>query len=368
VANNSLSSVVVLEIEGFPEVLTNTSRGIRSLNVEWAQVTFQVPESLGFTPSEDIDDNYGKLDDAKWYFYRYVNDQCPAWPGLLATTNREKAKLIDIIHDVSTMMYTKKGPRISAYNVLLQYSRFVTWRKELPSIIGNIENNNSQALPHVLSLLILYSNAVIQLLRPLLDFEGFPTGLVEEVIWNHAQQGLRLLDEHYRTQYTCRYQPVLQMFAVLHLCDIVARFFPTKLDKSSKDGSDALQLGMEVLMQSHLGFPVAGIFLELLRRTSNECSVLLPRNLTELLVISRPPKSIFRMDDFIDACTMPTYAQPVKDIHMRYLPSFSSEWTSSGTSFGFKEPEFGARRLRVASEEERGAQNLMQIRNLLNTN
>jgi hypothetical protein len=202
----------------------------------------------------------------------------------------------------------------------------------------------------------------------LLDFEGFPTGLVEEVIWNHAQQGLYLLDEHYRTQYTCRYQPVLQMFAVLHLCDVVARFFPIKLNESSKDGPDAMQLGMEVLMQSRLGFPVAGLFQELLRRTSNECAIRLPRCLTEPLATSRPPKSIYRTDDFIDACTMPTYVQPVEHIHMRYLPSFSTEWAFNGSSFGFMDPEFGARRLRVASEEERGAQNLMQIRNLLNTN
>jgi hypothetical protein len=29
----------------------------------------------------------------------------------------------------------------------------VKWREELPGILGNIENNNSQSLPHVLSLL-----------------------------------------------------------------------------------------------------------------------------------------------------------------------------------------------------------------------
>jgi hypothetical protein len=29
----------------------------------------------------------------------------------------------------------------------------VAWREDLPSVIDNIENNNSQALPHVLSLL-----------------------------------------------------------------------------------------------------------------------------------------------------------------------------------------------------------------------
>jgi hypothetical protein len=81
-----------------------------------------------------------------------MNDQCPAWPGLLATTNREKSKLTAIIKDVTTMMYSEQGSQISARKVLQHYNRYVAWREELPDAIGNIEDN-SQALPHVLSLL-----------------------------------------------------------------------------------------------------------------------------------------------------------------------------------------------------------------------
>lgn len=116
-------------------------------------MTFQVPAIINFTLSETYNDNLGEHDDAKWYFYRYASDQCPAWPGLLATTNREKSKLIAIISDVATMMYTKQGPGVTAGHVLQQYGRFLTWRDELPAEIGNIEDNSSQALPHVLSLL-----------------------------------------------------------------------------------------------------------------------------------------------------------------------------------------------------------------------
>jgi len=100
-----------------------------------------------------IDDPDNKLDDAKWYFYRYMRDSCPAWPGLLATTNREKSKLIGIISDVSAMMYSEHAAPVNALAVLQQYSRLVTWRGELPETIGNIEYSSSQALPHVLSLL-----------------------------------------------------------------------------------------------------------------------------------------------------------------------------------------------------------------------
>lgn len=208
---------------------------------------------------------------------------------------------------------------------------------------------------------------MIQLLRPLLDYDGFPSTLVEEIVWKTAQEGLFLLDEHYRTQYTCRYQPVLQMFGVLHLTDVICRFFPNSVDGYSKDGETAIQLGMEVLMQSCPGFPVAGPFQAMLQRTANECSVPLPKNVSDLLISPRLPKKKFGIDDIIDACTRPSYVQPVGEIHNRYLASFSMEWTANGGSYGFLEPSSG-RRLRGPSAEERGARSLMQIRNLLNTN
>lgn len=116
-------------------------------------MTFQVPAIIDLPVSESYKDFNNEHDEAKWYFYRYASDQCPEWPSLLATTNREKSKLIAIISDVATMMYTKDGPEVSAYDVLQQYARFLTWRDELPSIIGDIVTNSSQTLPHVLSLL-----------------------------------------------------------------------------------------------------------------------------------------------------------------------------------------------------------------------
>lgn len=161
---------------------------------------------------------------------------------------------------------------------------------------------------------------MIQLLRPLLDFESFRSVAVEEVIWNHAQQGLFLMDQHYRTQYTCRYQPVLQMFAILHLCDVVTRFFPGKVNSTSKDGPEAMQFGMEALTQSRAGFPIAGPFQELLLRTAKECSVCLP---SDLMALPGPPKMVYMMDDFIDACTRLTYGQPIEDIHLKYQPTFA---------------------------------------------
>jgi hypothetical protein len=197
--------------------------------------------------------------------------------------------------------------------------------------------------------------------------------VIEDVIWNHAQQGLFLLDRHYRTQYTCRYQAVLQMFAVLHLTDIIANFFPSQVDTVSKDGPEAIRFGLEALMQSRAGFPIAGTLQELLRRSAIQYSVRLPSNIDDLMAPpnrSMQPRTIYRMDDFIDACTRPTYIQPVKDIHDGLAQTFTADWMAECSSLGLKTAIDGSlaslRAPRKESEEERGAQSLMQISSLLN--
>lgn len=174
-----------------------------------------------------------------------------------------------------------------------------------------------------------------------------------------------MLDQHYRTQYTCRYQPVFQMFAILHFCDVIARFFPEKVNSSSKDGAEAIQFGMEVLMQSYAGFPIAGTFQELLRRTALNCSVPLPKNWAELMTPTRLPMPKYRADDFIDACTRLSYSQPIADIEIRFEPQFSANWDIQSPSQGFK--DYG-QTLRRSDAEERAAQHLMQISKLLNNN
>ena len=155
------------------------------------------------------------------------------------------------------------------------------------------------------------------------------------------------------------------MFAVLHLTDLIARFFPGGTEGGSKDGPEAVQFGLEALMQSRAGFPVAGPLQEMLRKTSNECGIRLPKNVMEAVFSSVKKK--YRINDVIDACTRPTYVQPVSEIQSKYVPSFASEWAVEGAAFGFGESPGGASRIGGPSAEQRGAQSLMQIRNLLNT-
>jgi len=198
----------------------------------------------------------------------------------------------------------------------------------------------------------------------LLDLDRFPSTSVEEVIWNHAQQGLFLLHAHYRTQYTCQYQPALQMFSVLQLTDIIARFFPGGIEVGSKDGPEAIQLA---LAQSRVAFPLAGPLQEMLRRTTVAYGIRLPKSVMDLMVDPSQPNKSYRMDELVDACTRPSYIQPIAEIQAKYNPSIGVDWLAAGPEFGFVEPLSGSKRLRVVpSAEERGAQSLMQIRNLLN--
>lgn len=156
------------------------------------------------------------------------------------------------------------------------------------------------------------------------------------------------------------------MFAVLHLSDTIARFFPGGVEGRSKDGPEAIQFGLEVLMQSAVGFPVAGPLQEMLRREAKACSIRLPKSF-DLMVSTKPAYPAYRIDDLIDACTRPTYTQPLNELIPRYVPSFSADWAVEEPSAGFRETTSGSS-MRGPSVEERGAaQNLMDIHNLLNT-
>jgi hypothetical protein len=166
-ATESIAELSASSNDELPYVLKKTIQGIRCLNVlvpfvlipnspanpisEWAQSTFQFPSILGFRDVENTreDASHDKL---PWHFYRYEDDRCPAWPSLLATTNREKIKLIGIINDVSMMIWSPLSNIITARHVLEQYSKFVAWRVALPPALGDAETT-TQALPHVLSLL-----------------------------------------------------------------------------------------------------------------------------------------------------------------------------------------------------------------------
>ena len=94
-------------------------------------------------------------DAVRWYDYRRPDDfghhSTPTSPSLAATTNREKAKLAEIMRMVAMMMYDPSAPPITAIAYLQQYERLVQWQDALPSHMSQ-PDNEKVVLPHVLSL------------------------------------------------------------------------------------------------------------------------------------------------------------------------------------------------------------------------
>lgn len=164
--------------------------------------------------------------------------------------------------------------------------------------------------------------------------------------------------------HTGQYQPTLQMFAALHLIDVVARFFTRAGGQSGEPGLEAVEFGCRMLIESRDKCPVAGPLHEMLQRTASECGISLPESLNQLMTANFRDTDIFREDDLIDACARHTYLQPVKEIHKKYSSSFCGDWIAYGASPGFRSINFADTRMR--SIEERGARSVMEIRNVLN--
>jgi hypothetical protein len=338
-------------------------------------LTYQIPRHIKPVPPEPSDEDEFLLDSAAWYFYRHANEaDCPHWASLAATATRERAKLTAIVAEVNTLWYTPAAPTIRAQDVLDLYAKYRNWYDALPRVIRELDQSvgssgGGPALPHVLSLLFLYNTSMVHLLRPLLYSPDLLHAGIDEVVWTHAQTGLSLIENHYLPRYTARYQPICQMFSMLHLCDVIARFFPEERDAMAMDGTRAISLGIETLEQSRRGFPIAAAFQELLRRTAIECSVPLPNAILSLIQPSSSSSSVsaYRHDDFLDACTWPSYVQPCEEILELLSDDFVREWSARAPGLGFQRTEQGARRLRRNDVEERAAQNLMQISSLLNS-
>ncbi|PQE11433.1 hypothetical protein CJF30_00011453 [Rutstroemia sp. NJR-2017a BBW] len=326
VANSSIASQECIGDNIYQGAWMCTARGVNCLNIT-------NPHGNTNLDDEEYSTN---IDDISQALYRIPKDNITKmdWHSAhIAIVNKEKAKLLSIVRDVEVLLYNPSGPSISARDMLIVYSRFLAWRRDLPKVISNTSDKHTQLLPHTLSLLILYHTAVVQLLRPLLDLEGFSISLVDHIVWRHAQYGLFLLHKHYHSLEFCQYLSVTQMFAILHLTDVIARFFPNVSGNHGIDGPTAVQLAIKILAKSRFNFPIAGTFIELIYKTAKDIITPLPNDLEELFRRSHPNRSKFLLDDTIDACTRTTYTQPVHNIQRRFSPTISSDWAAICTAF-----------------------------------
>lgn len=127
---------------------------------------------------------------------------------------------------------------------------------------------------------------------------------IMEIVVNHARRSYEAL-RLYRELYSCRYQPSLQTFCVLHTCDILIRFSPTQ--PSATGVVENCLLWLKEAADGKGGFPVCGPLQEMFRRSAIECQVRLPDNIYELM----GDDTNYTSEMLLDACTRLSYRQPV---------------------------------------------------------
>ena len=185
---------------------------------------------------------------------------------------------------------------------------------------------------------------------------------MQDIVFMHAQRSLHLLEDHQGLQCPWRYQDTLQMFSVLHFCDALARFYPHNPNNNAKNGAQAVQFGLDVLTNST--FPVARTLQALLHRTAVECSLQLAGKANEVDGVSPPPR--YNLNDMIDACTRPTYTQPIMEIHSKIIPSFPEDWKVESPAFHLEEHVASYQSSQSFVTNGAGHRSLMDIQNLLN--
>ena len=175
----------------------------------------------------------------------------------------------------------------------------------------------------------------------------------------YAWQGLEI-QRKYRRLFTCRYQPSLQNFSLLHFGDALFRFALSEVD-----GKEIVEFCLDALKESadgRGGFAVCGPLQEMFRRCAVECGVPMPDNLDDLL-----SKEQFGPDKLLDACTRLSYTQPidqiVSNIDEEFAKTFAAEWRKFVEGPGDEESVSSeATRLSEKSAGER----YMKIGSLLN--
>ncbi|KAF7890202.1 hypothetical protein EAF00_008517 [Botryotinia globosa] len=350
----------------YRQIWRETVKGLNSLNVEWAQMTFTmapayIPDLQPAQSAKEISAWEAKVDDLMWAPYRFPTEYIrgTTLPCLTATTNRKKMELVDIIREATILLSNTTGPLISAEALWAIYRRLLTWHEDLPSNIAIICGEEVQRLPHVYSLHILYATTAVYILSPLL---GFKEPQLDALVRQHVKEGLQLLVERYHYHYTSRYQPVSQIFAMLYLTEVLIQSSPETDKDAGKDALAYIRLATDILTEPNSSFPVASVFMGMLQENTRRFLIPLPNELEDLFRQTYR-MSKFPLDDAINAFGSTTYVQPVEAMRRRMLPDFKSRWMTHATA-GYPQNFHRPPLLRQASVEETGAQNLMRILNL----
>lgn len=113
----------------------------------------------------------------------------------------------------------------------------------------------------------------------------------------------------------------LLSFCLIHLCDTLIRLSPNE-----PPAPEVVKFCLTVLEQTRAGFALCGPLQSLFLRTVEECGVLPPPEVGNII----DSFNHFSLDDILDACNRLTYTQPLDQI-LPHLDSaiasdFNHEW------------------------------------------
>lgn len=120
----------------------------------------------------------------------------------------------------------------------------------------------------------------------------------------NCTRGLDLL-KLYRLYFTYQYQSPLQLFSTVHICDSSIRF-----DRENPSIADTIRFCLESLQEAKVGYSIAGPLQQMFCLSMAEYQIPVPDDLVEAIHAS----SECEPEHLLDACTRPTYKQPLKQI------------------------------------------------------
>lgn len=124
----------------------------------------------------------------------------------------------------------------------------------------------------------------------------------------NCTRGLDLL-QLYRLHFTYQFQSPLQLFSTVHICDTSIRF--NRESPSTADSTaDTVRFCLESLQEAKFGYAIAGPLQQMFCISMAEYQVPIPDDLVEDIRAS----SECEPEHLLDACTRPTYKQPLKQI------------------------------------------------------
>lgn len=120
----------------------------------------------------------------------------------------------------------------------------------------------------------------------------------------NCTRGLDLL-KLYRLYFTYQYQSPLQLFSTVHICDSSIRF-----DMENPSIMDTIRFCLESLQEAKVGYSIAGSLQQMFCLSMAEYKIPIPDDLVGAIQVS----SECEPEHLLDACTRPTYKQPLKQI------------------------------------------------------